>query len=111
MGHIRIFPYAALPEARRIYSLPESNIFLGAFNGRVFYWEKDAPQAVYFRSDNHTYCFKLPKGVKTPLGMSKGDPKGDLALYAVVRRPGWFTISSWTHDWIVLNLRDAERLD
>lgn len=110
-GHIRIFPHAALTEARRTYGLADTHIFLGAFEGRIFYWAKDAPQAVYFRSGNHTYRFRMPDRIVTPLGMAKGDPKGDLALYAVVKRQGWFTISSWTHDWLVLNLKDAERLD
>lgn len=109
-GHLRIYPYAALPEARKSYGLADNHLFLGAFDGRVFYWDKDAPQAVYFKADHHTYRYRMPPRVLTPLGMAKGAPKGDLALYAVVKRPGWFTISSTTHDWIVLNLKDAERL-
>jgi hypothetical protein len=110
-GHIRIYPGIALQEARNRYQLKENEIFLGAFDGRIFFWIKDQPQAVYFKSAKHTYRFKLSKRVTEPLGMAKGDPKGDLALYTVMLPAGWFSFTPRTVGWLVLNVKDAERVD
>ena len=109
-GHIRIYPKAALQEARKRYQLEENQIFLGAFEGRAFYWVKDHPREAYFRMANHTYRFKLPKRITEPLGMAKGDPDGDLALYAVGMPKGWLSTTPRTLGWTVLNVRDAERI-
>lgn len=110
-GHLRIYPYAAQREARKRYQLNEGTIFLGAFEGRIFYWIKDHPQEVYFRSADRTYRFKLPKRITEPLGMAKGDPKGDLALWAVMMPARRFSISPRTLDWALLNIADAELID
>jgi len=110
-GHIRIYPRMALQEARKRYQLKDDHIFLGAFEGRVFYWIKDQPKAVYFRAANHTYRFKLQKRVTEPLGMAKGDPRGDLALYTVMMPAGWFSTTPRTLDWVILNVKEAERIE
>jgi hypothetical protein len=108
-GHIRIYPHQAGPEARKRYSLQENQIFLGAFDQRVFYWEKDKPRVVYFKTENENkvFSYTLHKRVTEPLGMSKGNPKGDLALRAVVKPKGWYP-SPRTFEWIVLNVKDAK---
>jgi len=69
------------------------------------------PREVFFRSANHTYRFKLNKRVTEPLGMAKGDPKGDLALYAVMMPRGWFSFTPRTLEWAILNWKDAERIE
>jgi len=106
-GHLRIYPYVAQEEARRRYGLKEDEIFLGAFDGRAFYWTKGQPRTVYVRSGNQVRRFELGKRVTEPLGMAKGDPKGDLALHAVMRPSGFFSFSPRTLGWIVLDLKDA----
>jgi len=110
-GHIRIYPRIAMEEARRRYQLKDDHLFLGAFEGRVFYWVKGHPREVFFRSADHTYRFRLQKRVTEPLGMAKGDPKGDLALYAVMMPRGWFSFTPRTLEWAVLNVKDAERIE
>jgi hypothetical protein len=107
-GHIRIYPFVAQQEARKRYRLPENSTFLGAFDGRIFYWIKDHPREVFFRSADRLYRFMLQKRVTEPLGMAKGDPKGDLALWAVMMPSGWFSTTPRTLDWAILNVRDAE---
>ncbi len=107
-GHIRIYPYIAQQEARKQYGLRENEIFLGAFDGKVFYWVKGQPRAVYFRAGNQIRRFQLGKRVTEPLGMARGDPKGDLALYTVMLPSGWFSTTPRTLGWLVLDLKDAQ---
>jgi hypothetical protein len=110
-GHIRIYLDAAQQEARKRYGLQKDQIFLGAFDGRVFFWEQDKPQDAYFRTAAHTYRFKLHERVTKPLGMSKGDPDGDLALRAVVKPSVSWYPSPRTFEWIVLNFKDAKQIN
>jgi len=107
-GHIRIYPYIAQQEARKRYGLREDEVFLGAFDGRVFYWVKGQPRAVYFRAGNQIRRFQLGRRITEPLGMAKGDPKGDLALYTVMLPSGWFSTTPRTLGWVVLDLKDAD---
>ena len=109
-GHIRIYPGKARSDARKTYGLTPSQNFLGAFDGRIFYWTQDQPLEVRFQSGTQTYRFKLDKRVTEPLGMAKGDPKGDLALFAVAKPSSLFHVAPRTMDWFVLNLKDAEPL-
>jgi len=106
-GHLRIYPYVAQAEARRRYGLKENEIFLGAFDGRAFYWVKGQPRTVYVRSGSQVRRFELGKRVTEPLGMAKGDPKGDLALHTVMLPAGFFSFSPRTLGWVVLDLKDA----
>jgi len=107
-GHIKIYPHAAQEEARKRYGLSNDQTFLGAFDNRVFYWKKGQPRSVYFQASGHIYRFKLRKGVTQPLGIAKGDPKGDLALRAVVKPSAAWYPSPRTFDWIMLNINEAE---
>jgi hypothetical protein len=109
-GHIRIYPERVPAEAKKAYGLTEGQIFLGAFDGRVFYWNAGQPQAIEFRSGTQSYRIKLPKRVTEPLGMAKGEPKGDLALYAVAKPTTFFHVAPRTIDWFILNFKDAELL-
>jgi hypothetical protein len=109
-GHIRIYPGKARSEARKTYGLAQSQNFLGAFDGKVFYWTQGQPQEIRFQSGTQTYRFKLGKRVTEPLGMAKGDPKGDLALFVVAKPGAWFHVAPRTMEWVVLNLKDAEAL-
>jgi|GEM_PF-2084438 hypothetical protein len=109
-GHIRIYPGRVPAEAKKTYGLTEGQTFLGAFDGRVFYWNASQPQAIEFRSGTQVYRFKLPKRVTEPLGMAKGEPKGDLALYAVAKPATFFHVAPRTLDWFILNFKEAERV-
>lgn len=109
-GHIRIYPGRVPAEAKKTYGLTEGQIFLGAFDGRIFYWNAGQPQAIEFRSGIQVYRFKLPKRVTEPLGMAKGEPKGDLALYAVAKPATFFHVAPRTLDWFILNFKEAERV-
>jgi hypothetical protein len=109
-GHIRIYPGRVPAEAKKTYGLTEGQTFLGAFDGRVFYWNAGQPQAIEFRSGTQAYRIKLAKRVTEPLGMAKGDPKGDLALYAVAKPTTLFHVAPRTMDWFILNFKDAERI-
>ncbi len=109
-GHIRIYPGQAQSEARKIYGLSKTQAFLGAFDNRFYWWVKDKPREIFFRSNNHTFKFTLHKRVTEPLGMSNGDPKGDLSLDAVVIPKGWYPAPR-TFEGIVLNFTDAKQVD
>jgi hypothetical protein len=109
-GHIRIYPGRVPAEAKKTYGLAEGQTFLGAFDGNVFYWNAGQPQAIEFRSGTKVYRFKLPKRVTEPLGMAKGEPKGDLALFAVAKPTTFFHVTPRTLDWFILNFKDAEPL-
>ena len=109
-GHIRIYPGQTQPEARKVYGLSANQMFIGAFEGRFYWWVKGKPREVFFRADNHTFKFTLHKRVTEPLGMAKGDPEGDLALDTVVIPKGWYP-SPRTFEWIILNFKDAKRIN
>jgi hypothetical protein len=109
-GHIRIHPGRVPAEAKKTYGLTEGQTFLGAFDGRVFYWNAGQPQAVHFQSGTQVYRFKLPERVTEPLGMARGEPKGDLALYAEAKQAASLHMASRTCDWFILDLKDAERI-
>ena len=110
-GHIRIYPNRAQPEAHKVYGLSPDQIFLGAFEGRIYWWVKDKPRQVFFRdSTRHTFTFPLHDRVTKPLGMSKGNPDGDIALNTVVIPKGWYP-APHTLEWIVLNFKDAKPID
>ena len=109
-SHIRIYPGQTQAEARKVYGLSTNQMFLGAFEGRFYWWVKGKPREVFFRADNHTFKFTLHKRVTEPLGIAKGDPEGDLALDTVVIPKGWYP-SPRTFEWIILNLKDAKQID
>ena len=110
-GHIRIFPGQALLEARRIYHLSDAEIFLGSFDGRVYFWVEGNPQEVRFRAGTRQYRLKLQDRVMEPLGMAKGSPRGDVALFAVAKPPGFFHMTPRVLEWEILNFKDASLVE
>lgn len=107
-GHIKIFPRLAQKVAKERYSLQKNHVFLGSFEGRIYFWIKNDPHSIYFKSSGDIYRFKLHSRVVEPVGMSKGDPVGDIALRAVVRPASKLYPSPRTFEWIVLNIKDAK---
>jgi len=107
-GHLRIYQGKKQEWAQKQYGLKVDEIFLGAFGGNTFFWKENQPQYVFYISQSHTYRFKTHSRVTEPLGMSRGEPKGDLALRAVVKPKSWFYPSPRTFEWIILNFKDAQ---
>lgn len=110
-GHIRIYPGQAQTEARKRFRLKDDQVFLGAFENRVYFWVRGKPTEVLFRTSDHLYRLRLNRRVTEPLGMSKGDPDGDLALFRVAKPKGCISMSPRSVGWDVLNLKEAERIE
>lgn len=110
-NHIRIYPGASQVTARKEFGFSESEIYLGLVSGFRFYWVKNDPRHVYFYKSGEqprvVHYFTLKKGVREPLGMSRGNPVGDLALQVVSIPRGW-SQSPRIIEWITLNFKDAK---
>ena len=97
--------------ASKRFGLPSKAIYLGSVRGRRFYWIEGKPRKIYFFEGEsahlNTHVLDLPKEVKKPLGIANGDPKGDWALQATCKAPGWYSAPNAIH-WVVLYAKDAK---
>ena len=110
-GKIRIYPGQVQTEARKRFGLKNDQIYLGAVEGKRFYWIKEHPGVVYFFEDGQeprrVYQLRLDTRITEPLGMAKGNPQGDFALEAAAK-PIRRTATPRIIQWFALNCKDAE---
>ena len=109
-GKIRIYPGQVQPEAQKRFNLKADQIYLGVVEGKRFYWTKSRPEKIYFFEDGQNprkiYQIKLDERVTEPLGISKGNPTGDLALEAAAK-PIRRTSTPRVIQWFVINFKEA----
>jgi hypothetical protein len=91
--------------ARALYHLNSDDVFLGAVDGKSFFWKKFKPSKIFWRDQNSQkeFYYALPRGIIDIYGVTKGIQK-DVQIRVFRKSSGFMQITPYEPDSIEIFL-------